>query len=424
MADCKYRTTNMSEGRLTDENMDDIEKMIGEGRKRFTLLYSISRDACDPDIFHQRCDNKGPTVTMLYNLKGSVFGFYSCIDWKSEGNWKADRKHFLIQLNYLGNKRYTKCLTKGATTEILWEKAKGPWSEAIKCFSGKTLVPNNNVFTLNGNMDRFTSNLYDTCGLSASDINNGSMEVTDLEVYSVADGERPTNQDIECPWRTQPQWNTEYSPYRLRSTTGSFLDFKLCDTPGLERSQGIDIHELHFLLDGNVPENYDFNPTQHLSLRSPDFVFNPKVGDLVHCVAIVVDATTVDDMPGETQAQLKTFKHGIFKKSIPLAILLTKVDKVSHDVRKKLGDIFMSTDVGKLVNKTAKMLGVPRNVVFPIKNYEHEMETLDSVNSLALFALKTMVEMATDHLANLQAVKGAEGGEDIYPEIGNMSDTA
>ncbi|WAQ98810.1 hypothetical protein MAR_023183 [Mya arenaria] len=237
--------------------MDDIEKMIGEGRKRFTLLYSISRDACDPDIFHQRCDNKGPTVTMLYNLKGSVFGFYSCIDWKSEGNWKADRKHFLIQLNYLGNKRYTKCLTKGATTEILWEKAKGPWSEAIKCFSGKTLVPNNNVFTLNGNMDRFTSNLYDTCGLSASDINNGSMEVTDLEVYSVADGERPTNQDIECPWRTQPQWNTEYSPYRLRSTTGSFLDFKLCDTPGLERSQGIDIHELHFLLDGNVPENYD-----------------------------------------------------------------------------------------------------------------------------------------------------------------------
>ncbi|WAQ98809.1 hypothetical protein MAR_023182 [Mya arenaria] len=84
----------------------------------------------------------------------------------------------------------------------------------------------------------------------------------------------------------------------------------------------------------------------------------------------------------------------------------------------------MSTDVGKLVNKTAKMLGVPRNVVFPIKNYEHEMETLDSVNSLALFALKTMVEMATDHLANLQAVKGAEGGEDIYPEIGNMSDTA
>ncbi|WAQ98824.1 IFI44-like protein, partial [Mya arenaria] len=387
--------------------MDDIEKMIGEGRKRFTLLYSISRDACDPDIFHQRCDNKGPTVTMLYNLKGSVFGFYSCIDWKSEGNWKADRKHFLIQLNYLGNKRYTKCLTKGATTEILWEKAKGPWSEAIKCFSGKTLVPNNNVFTLNGNMDRFTSNLYDTCGLSASDINNGSMEVTDLEVYSVADGERPTNQDIECPWRTQPQWNTEYvsqlfdelsaieistkprllllgpigagkssfvntvasalagrmahfascgtdrhaatstySPYRLRSTTGSFLDFKLCDTPGLERSQGIDIHELHFLLDGNVPENYD-----------------------------------------------------------------------------KLGDIFMSTDVGKLVNKTAKMLGVPRNVVFPIKNYEHEMETLDSVNSLALFALKTMVEMATDHLANLQAVKGAEGGEDIYPEIGNMSDT-
>ncbi|XP_052792852.1 uncharacterized protein LOC128226821 isoform X2 [Mya arenaria] len=414
----------MSEGRLTDENMDDIEKMIGEGRKRFTLLYSISRDACDPDIFHQRCDNKGPTVTMLYNLKGSVFGFYSCIDWKSEGNWKADRKHFLIQLNYLGNKRYTKCLTKGATTEILWEKAKGPWSEAIKCFSGKTLVPNNNVFTLNGNMDRFTSNLYDTCGLSASDINNGSMEVTDLEVYSVADGERPTNQDIECPWRTQPQWNTEYSPYRLRSTTGSFLDFKLCDTPGLERSQGIDIHELHFLLDGNVPENYDFNPTQHLSLRSPDFVFNPKVGDLVHCVAIVVDATTVDDMPGETQAQLKTFKHGIFKKSIPLAILLTKVDKVSHDVRKKLGDIFMSTDVGKLVNKTAKMLGVPRNVVFPIKNYEHEMETLDSVNSLALFALKTMVEMATDHLANLQAVKGAEGGEDIYPEIGNMSDTA
>ncbi|WAQ98821.1 IFI44-like protein [Mya arenaria] len=454
------RTTNMSKGRLTEENMDDIEKMIGEGRKRFTLLYSIARDACDSDIFHQRCDNKGPTVTMLYNPKGSVFGFYTGIDWKSEGGWEKDTKNFLIQLSYFGNKRYTKCLTKNSSAVIFGNKRYGPWSEAINCFSGKTLAPCNGVFTLNGNMDSFTSDSYDTCGLSPSDVNNGSMEVIDLEVYSVADGKRSPKHDIECPWRTQPQWNPEYvsqlseelsaieittKPRLLLLGTigagkssfvntvasalaGRMVHLASCGTDRhaatSTRSQGIDIHELHFLLDGNVPENYDFNPTQSLSLKSPDFVFNPKAGDLVHCVAIVVDATAVDDMSGETQEQLNNFKHVIFKKRIPLAVLLTKVDEVSNNVQKKLDDIFMSTDVAKLVNKTAKLLGVPRNVVFPIKNYEHEMEPVDSVNSLALFALKRMVEMATDQLAKSHFAEGAERSGDIDPKATNMSDTA
>ncbi|WAR06066.1 IFI44-like protein [Mya arenaria] len=455
-------------GRLTEEDMDDIEEMIGEGRKRFTLLYSIARDACDPGIFHRRCDNKGPTVTMLYNAQKSLLGFYTSIDWQSDGSWKADRKNFLIQLRYLGHRRFTKCLTKGATGEILCSKTYGPYSRALGCFSGKTLVPENGEFSLNSEIGGFTATNYDTNGLSMSDTNNQCTQVIDLEVYSIADGERLWHRDIECPWRTQPQSVAEnvlkmmeellaikppikprllllgpmgagkssfvntvatavagrmvrlancgtgghsatvkYSSYRLRSTTGSPLDIKLCDTPGLEMTQGIDTSELRFLLDGNVPKNYEFNPAQHISLKSQGFVFEPKVGNLVHCVAMVVDATTVEAMPGGVQDHYM-YVDFVLLSRIPLTVLLTKVDKVNDDARQKLDDIFINPVVGKLVYRTADLFGVPPNVVFPIKNYEREVESGAPVNTLALVALKSMVVIAIDQMSKLYDVERVE----------------
>ena len=55
-------------GRLTDEDMTQLEAWIGTGSKAFTLLYSIARDACDPAAFHRLCDNQGPTVKFTFVL--------------------------------------------------------------------------------------------------------------------------------------------------------------------------------------------------------------------------------------------------------------------------------------------------------------------------------------------------------------------
>jgi len=34
------------------------------------------------------------------------------------------------------------------------------------------------------------------------------------------------------------------------------LNFRLCDTRGLEEDQGIDVGELEYILDGHVPDKY------------------------------------------------------------------------------------------------------------------------------------------------------------------------
>ena len=45
--------------------------------------------------------------------------------------------------------------------------------------------------------------------------------------------------------------------YQVRSSSsGKPLNFRLCDTQGLEEGQGIDAHDIVYLLDGNVPDGY------------------------------------------------------------------------------------------------------------------------------------------------------------------------
>ena len=42
----------------------------------FRLLYKISRDGCSAPTFHHKCDDQGPTVTVLYNKNDTIFGGY------------------------------------------------------------------------------------------------------------------------------------------------------------------------------------------------------------------------------------------------------------------------------------------------------------------------------------------------------------
>jgi hypothetical protein len=63
------------------------------------LLYRVSRDGDNPEIFHKYCDNKGPTIIFAKINNGFRFGGFSGISWKSEGGWIKDKDAFLFSLN-------------------------------------------------------------------------------------------------------------------------------------------------------------------------------------------------------------------------------------------------------------------------------------------------------------------------------------
>ena len=50
------------------------------------------------------------------------------------------------------------------------------------------------------------------------------------------------------------------------------------------------------------------------------FVQNPKLGDVIHCVAFVVDGSTVDVMSQKILKQIKALQTRIIKKSMECCI--------------------------------------------------------------------------------------------------------
>ena len=51
--------------------------------RRFRLLYRSSRDGATAAAFHRRCDAHGPTLTLIKDTVGNVFGGYTSLQWSS-----------------------------------------------------------------------------------------------------------------------------------------------------------------------------------------------------------------------------------------------------------------------------------------------------------------------------------------------------
>ncbi|XP_052285297.1 interferon-induced protein 44-like [Dreissena polymorpha] len=493
-------------GQLPEKYMDQLESWIGTGPKTFTLLYKITRDGCNATTFHQMCDNQGPTVTVLYNQQGSVYGGYESASWTSSDDFREgilswtrrddfrnpnvrltssvnfgqnryglidrkisevrdiqDRNSFLFQLKYSGSDRFT--MFSVCRPVYGWEgmSSYGPcFGEDLITFTGTVNQAEGLFFPLNGAMS--IGNYSESHGLTGDQINNGNMYVTELEVYRVTDGQRKKKPTL--PWRKTPEWNEKFletltedivsfkpsgklglsdirilllgpvgtgksSFYNtidsvlkgrisqrarcgnathsittavriLKVRSGASLNFRLCDTRGLEVTQGLDILECSYLLDGSIPDYYEFNPATPICPDHPGFVHHPRVPEKIHCVLFAIDAKTVGDIPPKLVEKMNSFQKIMNHKGIPQAVLLTKVDLACHDVASKISNVFTSTKIEDAVDKVSGLLGLPRNNILPIKNYENEMQLDDNISILALLALRQVLYFAEDYIESIQ----------------------
>ena len=181
-------------GRLTDKFMDQLEQWIGTGPKKFDLLYCITRDGCGTTAFHQKCDNQGPTVTVLYNPNNSVYGGYSPVSWDQSNKYVDDNKAFLFRLQYNSSaaaKLFP--LKSGGTNHVYRHADYGPTfggGHDLYTFLNTTNIPiSGGYYALNGGMSM--NSTYDSQGLPNDQINNGTMNVTELEVYKITGMLRP-----------------------------------------------------------------------------------------------------------------------------------------------------------------------------------------------------------------------------------------
>ena len=59
------------------------------------LLFRASEHHYQANKFHEFCDNRGPTVTIIHNDEDHVFGGYTSKSWKDRGNDTTDPTAFL-----------------------------------------------------------------------------------------------------------------------------------------------------------------------------------------------------------------------------------------------------------------------------------------------------------------------------------------
>ena len=72
------------------------------GKKLGSVCYRMSRDGDiwkgDPSTFHKNCDNQGPTLSVVKDTKGYVFGGYLSVSWTGSGDDKKDPNAWLFAL--------------------------------------------------------------------------------------------------------------------------------------------------------------------------------------------------------------------------------------------------------------------------------------------------------------------------------------
>ena len=86
-----------------DTKIDFDEKLVKSwlNNRKFTseLLYRKSRDGSTPDDFHNKCDNKGITITIIETTKGIKFGGYTESSWDKSNSSKNDKSIILFSFN-------------------------------------------------------------------------------------------------------------------------------------------------------------------------------------------------------------------------------------------------------------------------------------------------------------------------------------
>lgn len=61
-----------------------IKEKTKKNSIKFELIFKMSRDGSNCKDFHNSCDNKGPTLTLIQTTKNKIFGGFTPLNWRCE----------------------------------------------------------------------------------------------------------------------------------------------------------------------------------------------------------------------------------------------------------------------------------------------------------------------------------------------------
>ena len=148
------------------------------------LIYRGTRDGMTSNVFHNKCDNKGETITLIKNEKGNIFGGYASISWTnpSSGTYYSAPESFLFTLSNIYNTEPTKFPSKNDQKEVKHNSSYGPAFGA-----GHDLAVNTDFLNSGG----WSSGFYtyqDVLGKGKSIFtgdSNSCFKIKEIEVFKI-----------------------------------------------------------------------------------------------------------------------------------------------------------------------------------------------------------------------------------------------
>ncbi|XP_047442384.1 interferon-induced protein 44-like isoform X3 [Mugil cephalus] len=413
------------------------------GRVKLQLLYKASVHGYTGAAFHQRCDNRSPTVSVGYNASGFVFGGYTQQPFSKTGQYVHDDQAFLF--TFSGEK-----LLKYPVTQPVY---------AVKMINTSGPYFGEDLVLANGNKPVVHSSPGNYYNFNAAEMHGNDLSLTECEVYQV---EEIT--ELERPWRTMiwesktrtelmesiktykptessvsqvrvlligpvgagkssffnsvssvfrgrvssqamcgssdTSLTTQFRTYSLKDGRGGKpLPIILCDTMGLEERNGagLDIDDISSIVKGHLPDRYQFNPSAALHPENHGYLKSPKLKDKIHCVAYVLDACKISIMPEKLEEKLNAIRRKINSMGIPQLVLFTKVDEACSLVKEDVRNIYKSPYIKELMQEVSARLGVPLSCVVPVKNYSEELELDVNCDILLLSAVIQMLRFVDNY---------------------------
>ncbi|PFX11604.1 uncharacterized protein LOC111319474 [Stylophora pistillata] len=165
-----------------EEHRSVLNRWLSPQDGKWKLLFRGSRDGFEAQTFHSKCDNRGPTVTIVKS-GNYIFGGFSEKSWDSSGRWFRCSQAFLFSMvntNGLGPTKLQ--LFDNHEHAIYCETSCGPtFGEGHDLYISGDANVNSSSFACLGNSYQCPTGQVAETFLAGS----GNFTVTDYEVFEL-----------------------------------------------------------------------------------------------------------------------------------------------------------------------------------------------------------------------------------------------
>jgi len=172
----------LSQSNRTEEFLNKIYEWTGYNDME--LLYRGSRDGSTSKDFHNRCDNKGPTICLYENDKDYIFGGYASISWNNSGGYRLAKESFIFTLTNIHGTEPTKFPSKN-NDNVYHNSDHGP------CFGNYNDINIESDFKKSGSYSSFPCDYEDILKKGKSiftgnlDNNINKFNVKEIEIFKL-----------------------------------------------------------------------------------------------------------------------------------------------------------------------------------------------------------------------------------------------